>query len=163
MSSSLTSASLTQHWQLNKVWMCLNTPHVYVCTQWGGPEGTAAPAIVESIWGMWAVDGCEDLMPESESSRVRSPAQTGCWHHTLPTPGGGGQSKHPDRVLLPQIPALRSGCVGTDYNNFLGCYWVNVKFFQSWFSVLRETYQPEVLFHSLAHTTLWTALTNRIN
>lgn len=85
----LTSASLTQHWQLNKVWMWLNTPHVYVCTQWGGPEGTAAPAIVESIWGMWAVDGCEDLMPEPESSRVRSPAQTGCWHHTLPTLGGG--------------------------------------------------------------------------
>lgn len=89
----LTSASLTQHWQLNKVWMWLNTPHVYVCTQWGGPEGTAAPAIVESIWGMWAVDGCEDLMPEPESSRVRSPAQTGCWHHTLPTPGGGREAE----------------------------------------------------------------------
>lgn len=76
---------------------------------------------------------------------------------------GGRQSKHPDRVLLPQIPALRSGCVGTNYNNFLGCYCVYVKFFQSWFSVLRETCQPEVLFHSLAHTTVWTALTDRIN
>lgn len=76
---------------------------------------------------------------------------------------GGRQSKHPDRVLLPQIPALRSGCVGTNYNNFLGCYCVYVKFFQSWFSVLRETYQPEVLFHSLAHTTVWTALTDWIN
>lgn len=32
---------------------------------------------------------------------------------------GGRQSKHPDRVLLPQIPALRSGCVGTNYNNLL--------------------------------------------
>lgn len=41
---------------------------------------------------------------------------------------GGRQSKHPDRVLLPQIPALRSGCVGTNYNNFLGCYCVYVKF-----------------------------------
>lgn len=76
---------------------------------------------------------------------------------------GGRQSKHPDRVLLPQIPALRSGCVGTNYNNFLGCYCVYVKFFQSWFSVLRETCQPEVLFHSLAHTNVWTALTDRIN
>lgn len=154
----LTSASLTQHWQLNKVWMWLNTPHVYVCTQWGGPEGTAAPAIVESIWGM----SCEDLMPEPESSRVRSPAQTGCWHHTLPTPGGGREGGRAN-ILTESCFHRYQRCVQGAWEQITTTYCVYVKFFQSWFSVLRETCQPEVLFHSLAHTTVWTALTDRIN
>lgn len=100
----LTSASLTEHCELNSQksacehnWTTRSTTqraHLHIFTQWSGSEGSRQQPLLnlsevcEAEWRaarMW----CQSLSPAG----VRSPAQTGCWHHTLPTPGGGRERR----------------------------------------------------------------------
>lgn len=88
-----------------------------------------AAAIVGSVWGMWA-DGGEDLMPEPESCRVRSPAQTGCWHHTLPTPGGGAeQTSWHSPASTDTSAAFRARGNKHHLKQLLGSFWSVLRFY----------------------------------